>query len=101
MLFWGLFTMTTVRYHIQLAKHRTTVSLDKIVSDLMAIKLKAKPGTPEAHQVVRKQLEKFIEHDRGRPGQQLSLYITKEAILFLVDKRLSEKYLDYYIDEEI
>ena len=53
----------TVRYHIQLLKHRTTVSVDKIVSDLLAIKLKVKPGTPEAHQVVREKLEEFIAHD--------------------------------------
>jgi hypothetical protein len=89
----------TVRYHIQLSKHRTTVSVDKIISDLMAIKLKTEPGTPEAHQVVREQLEEFIAHDRGRPGDQLSRYITNQAILYLLDKRLSDKYLDYILGE--
>jgi len=92
--------MRTVRYHIQLSKHRTTVSVDKIVSDLLAIKLKEEPGTPEAHQAVRKRLEEFIAHDRDRSGEQLSQYITERAIMDLVDKRLSDQYVDYLIDEE-
>lgn len=52
-------------YHIQLKSHRTTVSLDKIISDLMAVKLEKTPGTKEAHRAVRQQLEQFISTDIG------------------------------------
>ena len=89
----------TVRYHIQLSKHRTTVSVDKIISDLLAIKLKVEPGTQEAHQAIREQLEEFIAHDLGRAGDQLSRYITDQAILYLLDKRLSDKYMDYILGD--
>lgn len=89
--------MTTVRYHIQLSKHRTTISVDKIVSDLLAIKLGFKPDTPEAYQAVRKRLDHLIT-DRGRSGHGFSYYVTREAILDLVDNMLSEKYVDYIIE---
>ena len=89
--------MTTIRYHIQLSKHRTTVSLDKIISDLMAIKLGFMPDTPEAHQAVSKRLNDLIV-DRSRSGYRLTHHITQEAILDLVDKMLSRKYIDYFIN---
>jgi hypothetical protein len=68
--------------------------VDKIVSDLLAIKLGFKPGTPEAYQAVGRRLDSLIT-DRGRLGYRLSHYVTKEAILDLVDNMLSEKYMDY------
>ena len=45
--------MNIIRYHIQLNSHRTSVSIDTIISDLMAIKLNKTPGTKEAHSAVR------------------------------------------------
>lgn len=90
----------TVTYHIQLDKGRTTVSVDKIVSDLLSLKLNAEPGTREAHKVVRKQLEEFIAHDTGRSGDQLSRYLQDQAILFLVHKRLADKYGNYMFGED-
>ena len=89
--------MTTVRYHIQLSNHRTTISVDKIVSDLMAIKLGFRPDTQEAYQAVGRRLDNLVT-DRGRPGHRLSNYVTQEAILDLVDNMLSEKYIDYMIE---
>ena len=86
--------MTTkiVRYHLQLSEHRTTISLDKIISDLMAIKLEATPRTKEAHITVRKQLESFIAHDLGRSGRGLGEYLTEKSVLFIADKIISNKY---------
>lgn len=90
--------MTIVRYSIQLSDHRTSVSIDKILSDLIAIKLGVSPGTPLAHQAVRKYLDHFIAHDRKRGGFRLSQYITEEAILGLVDKELYAEYMKYIME---
>ena len=90
-----------VRYHIQLQEHRTTISMDKIVSDLLAIKLGEKPDTKEAHSAVRKQLDKFIAHDRGRGGYQLGRYVTEQSVLLISDKMVSEKYWDFRFGEDI
>lgn len=85
----------STRYHIQLKTHRTTVSLDKIVSDILAIKLGETPGTKQAHRAVRQQLEKFVSSDLEKEPNFYILYkIRKEAILFITDKMLSDKYFD-------
>lgn len=94
-----LMTMKTVRYHLQLHTHRTTVSLDKIISDLMAIKLEAIPRTKEAHMAVRKQLESFIAHDLGRSGRGLGEYLTEKSVLFITDKIISEKYESWWNEQ--
>lgn len=91
--------MSKVRYHVQLNSHRTTVSLDKIISELMAIKLDTKPGTATAHTAVRQKIDEFIERDRGRPGYGLARYITEQAVLFIADTMLSEQYWSYWINE--
>lgn len=88
--------MSKVRYHVQLNSHRTTVSLDGIIAELMAIKLNTKPGTTFAHAAVRKQIDAFIERDRGRPGYGLARYVTEQAVLFISDKLLSDKYWQHW-----
>lgn len=92
-------TTKTVRYHLQLSEHRTTISLDNIISELMAIKLGEKPHTKEAHQKVRQTLDTFIERDRGRAGRGLTRYITEQAVLFIADKIVSDKY-EEWLDEQ-
>lgn len=91
--------MSKVRYHVQLNSHRTTISLDKILSELMAIKLHEKPGTPLAHAVVRQKIDEFIDRDRGRPGYGLARYVSEQAVLFVADNNLSERYGDYLMKE--
>jgi len=92
-------TTKTVRYHLQLSERRTTISLDKIISDLMAIKLETAPRTKEAHIAVRKQLESFIAHDLGRSGRGLGEYITEKSVLFISDKIISNKYDEWWNEQ--
>jgi hypothetical protein len=91
--------MNSIRYHIQLNSHRTTVSMDTILSDLLSIKLGTRPGTKEAHKAVRQQIDEFIERDRGRPGYGVAKYVTEQAMLFISDSKLSEKYWEYRLEE--
>jgi len=44
-------------YHVTLGCRRTTVSLDIILSELLALKLGVEPDAPEAHAVVRQWLQ--------------------------------------------
>ena len=90
--------MKMVRYHIQLNRHRTTVMLDQIIAELLAIKLNTKPGTKEAHLAVRKQLNKFLPNDPDMQGIGLGKYLTRKAVLFISDTILSDKYWKYYFD---
>ena len=52
------------RYHLTLTRdrkpRRTTVSLDKFLSDLLAVSLGQSPATPAAHRAVREWLDKSL-----------------------------------------
>jgi hypothetical protein len=52
------------RFHITLTRQgldqRTTLSLDAIVADLLAVALGEQPGSPEAHTAVRLWLDKEL-----------------------------------------
>lgn len=83
------------RYHLQLKKHRATVYLDNIVSDLISMKLGVKPGTAQAYHAIKKQLELYMELGLGMEWRALNEFIVEDAILELVDSGLSEKYMNY------
>jgi hypothetical protein len=91
--------MKMMRYHIQLNRYRTTVVLDEIITELLAIKLDTKPGTKEAHLAVRKQLNIFLPDDPDMTGIGLRKYLTRKAVLFLSDTILSEKYWQFYFSD--
>ena len=82
------------RYHLTLGPKRTTVSLDPLVSDLLAIRLDCVPQSPQAHGRVRTWLQQRLDQDNdpGRIG--VSQWLREQAILFLVDTQLSTTYLD-------
>ena len=86
---------TIQRFHIQFARHRTTVSVDKILSAMLAIKLGQEPETPAAHRAVREWLQERLPdkvgNDRGigkRTSQHAKVLIVEE----IADKKLSSRY---------
>ena len=58
-----------------------------------------RPRTKEAHRVVRKQLESFISHDLGRSGRGLGEYLTEKSVLFIADKIISDKHMEWWNDQ--
>jgi hypothetical protein len=101
------FYMSTIRYHLTTPKKCTTISMDTIISDLIAIKLGFSCASNDTHSAVRKQLEKLILplHDPKSPyydsyyaNFKPTLLATKHAILWLVDEELTEKYYEYKVN---
>ncbi len=43
----------TPRFHVRLGDKRTTVSIDRTLTELMALKLGEQPYSEEAHQAIR------------------------------------------------
>lgn len=78
------------RYHVQLGSKRTTVTLDQLLSDLLALKLGFQPNTPEAHAAVRAWLQNAL--DRGNdPGRCMtSQWLTKAAIMEIAESELRQ-----------
>jgi len=86
------------RYHLTLGRKRTTVSLDTMLSDLLAIRLGSRPQSPQAHGTVRAWLQQRLD-DANDPGRiRVSQWLRDQAVLFLVDTKLSNTYLDWRLE---
>lgn len=87
------------RYHLTLGQKRTTVSLDTLLSDLLAIRLGSWPHAPDAHGAVRAWLQQQLDqtHDAGRI--RVSQWLRDQAVLFLVDNHLSTTYRDWLLED--
>ena len=96
----------TIRYHLTIPKKRTTISIDEIISDLIAIKLGFTSVSKDMHTAVRKQLEKLIlpYHDPKSPyydpyhvNYKLTRFVTKHAILWLAGEEVTDQYYEYKV----
>jgi hypothetical protein len=86
------------RYHLTLGHKRTTISLDTMLSDLLAIRLGAWPQAPEAHGAVRAWLQQQLDRVNDPGRIRVSQWLRDQTVLFLVDKHLSETYLDWFLE---
>lgn len=98
------------RYHVKLnpgftlkdnmrksKQGQTTISMNKTLSDLLALKLNTIPDSKEARAAVTRYLqETLIDPDKGRGSKGLSHYLTAQAILYVSDNMLSEKYRAHF-----
>ena len=85
------------RYHISYADKRTTITVDTMLSELLAIKLKQIPETAEAHAAVRGWLQETLIRNMGdysAPGMA-SHFARRYLIEFIADKRLIGKWHDW------
>ena len=60
------------RYHINFKNRRTTITVDRIISELLAIKLGVLPDAPEAHSMVRVWFEEMLHEKLGVNGVNLN-----------------------------
>ena len=87
------------RYHLSLDHKRTTVSLDNMVSDLLAIRLGSFPQSAQAHGAVRAWLQQQLDRANDPGRIRVSQWLRDEAVLFLVDNKLSTTYLDWLLED--
>lgn len=83
------------RYHVYLGKKRTTISLDDILAELVALKLGKTPETEAAHAAVRRWLQAKIDLVGNTERTLLSQWLQREAMLFIADEELSSCYFDW------
>ena len=86
------------RYHICFKGRRTTITVDNIISELLAVKLGMLPDAPEAHAQVRDWLEVTLHDKLGENvpgGSRISQYARVYAIEALADKKLMGQVWDW------
>jgi hypothetical protein len=86
------------RYHLTLGPKRTTASLDTMLSDLLAIRLGSFPPSPKTHAIVRAWLQQRLDQANDPGRIRVSQWLRDQTILFLVDKQLSDTYLDWWLE---
>jgi len=87
-----------IRYPLTVGDKRTTARLDPLIADLLAIRLGACPQSPQARRTVRAWLQQRLDRNNDPGRVQVSRWLRHEALLFLVDKQLSETYLDWWLE---
>ncbi len=90
------------RYHIQFADHRTTVSVDKMLSAMLAIKLGHEPETPEGNRAVREWLQARLPDKVGNDkgiGKRTSQHAQALIVEAIADKKLSRAYDDWVVGQ--
>ena len=85
-------------YHVRLGTRRTTVSLDKIISTLLSLKLGCDPKTEDAHSAVRAYLQDQLDHTNDPDRTSVSQWLREEVLLDLVDKKLATTYWRWFDD---
>ena len=83
------------KYHLTKGTVRTTTSLDKTLSGLLAVKLGQIPETPAAHAAVRQWLQGRLDDNADPSRVHTSQWLAGEVALFVSDKILSEVYLNW------
>lgn len=86
-------------YHVKQGGKRTTVSIDSILSALLALKLGTSPETKEAHTVVRQWLQERLDEANDPNRYGVSQWLQEQVILFITEKELSTAYYDWILEQ--
>ncbi len=85
-------SVKTPRFHVRLGDKRTTVSIDRTLAELMALKLDEQPYSEEAHQAIRLWLQNRLDEANDPGRYKVSQWLQSEIIHALVDKKVSKLY---------
>jgi len=76
-------------YHVVIGKRRTTVCLDKILSDMVSLMLDSEPETSEAVSTVRKYLQEKLDRNNDPRRSYVTRWLREQVILDLAPNGFS------------
>jgi len=90
------------RYHITFGNKRTTITVDTILSQMMAVKLGETPDTLEAHGAVREWLQKILVSKLGddEARKDASQWARRYLIEAIADKKISKQWEDWWLEDK-
>ena len=90
------------RYHIHFGNKRTTIKLDSLLADFLAIKLGYQPDDTQAHRAVRTWLqEKLVAELGDNPiRKNASQWARRFVVREIVDRDLSRQWKEWLLDKE-
>jgi len=88
------------RYHINLGRRRTTVSVDNHLSLLLGLKLGHAPETPQAHRAVRQWLQARLDESGDYGRSRISQWLCEQVVHALISDEVTNLY-NTWLDERI
>ena len=88
------------RYHIQFSNRRTTITLDTVLSELLAVKLGFSTEDDRVHSAVRDWLQTTIIENMGDnlpTNSRVSQWARRYAIEAIANPKLMNKVVNYRI----
>lgn len=87
------------RFHVYLGNKRTTVSIDDMLVDFLAIKLQCW-GDSDEHGTIRAKLQRWLD-EVGDPRQvRVSQYLHRKIFEYMSDNKISDTYNEAMIEQE-
>ena len=90
------------RYHIRFKGRRTTVTLDKILSNLIAAEFGVMPDRADYHSTVQQWLQATLTDKLGQNvpgGTSISQYARLYAIEFIAKRDLMDRVIDWRLSQ--
>jgi hypothetical protein len=84
--------MADARYHVTLGQKRTTVSMDTIVSEYLALHVGVQPDGGQAHSAVRAWLQRELDKDNDPGRTRVSQWLLGQALAAMVKPELAAEY---------
>ena len=88
------------RYHIQLKDRRTTITMDTVASELLAVMLKVEPNSKEAHTTIRIWLNEAVTEALGDDipsNSRISTWARRLAIEAIARPKLMNQVIEHRI----
>jgi hypothetical protein len=92
------------RYHVTFGTHKTTISVDSMLSALLSIRLQKEPGTTEAKRAVTNFLQQILPKKLGEDkgaARSASFWARRYIIEEIADPQLLEPWEKwFYADDD-
>lgn len=88
--------ITTTKFHVNLGKRRTTITVDTIISNLLALKLGYAPETPEAYKAIREYFQEKLDEGKDSGRVLVSYWLQEQALFELISPDTLKKYSKWF-----
>ncbi len=92
---------TQIKFHISFTGQRTTISVDRLLFEMMALRLKVQPDDENAHSAVQRWLQDTMVSKLGDQSgrKNASQWARRYLIEEIADKRLHGRWEDWRSDD--
>ncbi len=90
-----------IKFHISFSGQRTTISVDRLLFELVVLRLKVRPDDEYAHSTVQEWLQDTMVSKLGdQPGRKnASQWARRYLIEEIADKRLYNRWEDWRLED--